>query len=137
VTEDPLDKYEFHVKIAEEDVRDGDATPWERVVAAFASTIRELQARVAELETPKTQIQELQVWGEENEIVNGEIIRRKRVLQYYVDKADGLQARVEELESRLNPPCPDPSFDTFYLDANADFDVTYIDGKPTGKVVLE
>jgi len=41
-----LEQYEFHVQIAEEDVRDGDATPWERVVAAFASTIRELQARV-------------------------------------------------------------------------------------------
>jgi len=62
-----------------------------------------LTARVAELETPKTQIQELQVWGEENEIVNGEIIRRKRVLQYYVDKADGLQARLAELEAELRP----------------------------------
>jgi len=50
VSEDVLKTYEFHVQIAEEDVRDGDATPWERVVAAFASTIRELQARVAELE---------------------------------------------------------------------------------------
>ena len=89
VSEDVLKTYEFHVKIAEEDVRDGDATPWERVVAAFASTIRELQARVAELET------------------------------------------------RLNPPCPDPGIDAFYLDASADFDVTYLDGKPTGKVVLE
>jgi len=53
VSEDVLKTYEFHVKIAEEDVRDGDATPWERVVAAFASTIRELQARVAELESDK------------------------------------------------------------------------------------
>ena len=50
MSEDVLKTYEFHVQIAEEDVRDGDATPWERVVAAFASTIRELQARVAELE---------------------------------------------------------------------------------------
>ena len=50
MSEDVLEQYEFHVQIAEEDVRDGDATPWERVVAAFASTIRELQARVAELE---------------------------------------------------------------------------------------
>ena len=46
MSEDVLEKYEFHVKIAEEDVRDGDATPWERVVGAFASTIRELQAQV-------------------------------------------------------------------------------------------
>ena len=51
VSEDVLKTYEFHVKIAEEDVRDGDATPWERVVAAFASTIRELQERVKGLET--------------------------------------------------------------------------------------
>ena len=48
-----------------------------------------------------------------------------------------LQARVAELERRLNPPCPDPSIDAFYLEANADFDVTYIDGKPYAKVVLE
>ena len=70
MSEDVLKTYEFHVQIAEEDVRDGDATPWERVVAAFASTIRELRARVAELET------------------------------------------------RLNPPCPDPGIDAFYLDAD-------------------
>ena len=70
MSEDVLKTYEFHVQIAEEDVRDGDATPWERVVAAFASTIRELRARVAELET------------------------------------------------RLNPPCPDPGIDAFYLEAD-------------------
>jgi len=65
-----LEQYEFHVQIAEEDVRDGDATPWERVVAGLAAElrrlrenevcadtecrdlhIRELRARVAELET--------------------------------------------------------------------------------------
>jgi len=50
MSEDVLEQYEFHVRLSEEDVRDGDATPWERVVAAFASTIRELRARVAELE---------------------------------------------------------------------------------------
>jgi chromosome segregation ATPase len=54
MSEDVLEQYEFHVQIAEEDVRDGDATPWERVVAAFASTIRELRARVAELEKQHT-----------------------------------------------------------------------------------
>jgi len=27
-----------------------------------------------------------------------------------------LQAQVKELETRLNPPCPDPGIDAFYLD---------------------
>ena len=70
MSEDVLKTYEFHVQIAEEDVRDGDANPWERVVADLAAEvrrlrenevcadtecrdlhIRELRARVAELET--------------------------------------------------------------------------------------
>ena len=29
-----------------------------------------------------------------------------------------LRARVAELETRLNPPCPDPGIDAFYLDAD-------------------
>ena len=29
-----------------------------------------------------------------------------------------LQARVAELETRLNPPCPDPGIDAFYLEAD-------------------
>jgi len=40
VSEDVLKTYEFYVKIAEEDVRDGDATAWEGVVAAFAAALR-------------------------------------------------------------------------------------------------
>jgi uncharacterized protein YukE len=28
-----------------------------------------------------------------------------------------LQARVAELERQLNPPCPDPGIDAFYLEA--------------------
>ncbi len=46
-TTDALAKYEFHVQIAEEDVRDGDATPWERVVAVLAAEIRGLREKLA------------------------------------------------------------------------------------------
>ena len=93
------------VRALRESEKSPEAQLWDSEMARLASAkeIGVLQARVAELETPKTQIQELQVWGEENEIVNGEIIRRKRVLQYYVDKADGLQARLAELEAELRP----------------------------------
>lgn len=51
MSEDVLKRYEFHLQIAEEDVRDGDANPWERVVAALAAEARTLKARVKELET--------------------------------------------------------------------------------------
>jgi hypothetical protein len=47
---DVLVRYEFHVQIAEADVRDGDANPWERVVVALAAEVRALRKRVAELE---------------------------------------------------------------------------------------
>lgn len=53
-TTDALSKYEFYIQIAEEDVRDGDATPWERVVAALAVEVRTLRERLAAQEPDAT-----------------------------------------------------------------------------------
>jgi hypothetical protein len=53
-TTDVLKTYEFHVQIAEEDVRDGDATPWERVVAALAAEVRLLCEKLAAQEPDAT-----------------------------------------------------------------------------------
>ena len=49
MSEDVLEQYEFYLKIAEEDVRDGDATPWERVVAAWERVVAALAAEVRAL----------------------------------------------------------------------------------------
>jgi hypothetical protein len=46
-TADVLEQYEFHVQISEEDVRDGTANPWERVVAGLAAEIRALREKLA------------------------------------------------------------------------------------------
>ena len=89
VSEDVLKTYEFHVQIAEEDVRDGDANPWERVVADLAAEVRRLR---------------------ENEVCADTECRDLHIRE--------LRARVAELETRLNPPCPDPGIDAFYLDAD-------------------
>lgn len=48
VDADVLETYEFYVQISEEDVRDGDAGPWERVVAALAAEVRALRETLAE-----------------------------------------------------------------------------------------
>ena len=117
MSEDVLEQYEFHVKIAEEDVRDGDATAWERVVAGLAAALRAEREHNTHLANSLDK-------AIHNLAESGLDIQR-------------MGKRVAELETRLNPPCPDPGIDAFYLDASADFDVTYLDGKPTGKVVLE
>lgn len=55
-TTDILVKYQFHIQIAEEDVRDGDANPWERVVAALAAEVRALRERLALQEADATRL---------------------------------------------------------------------------------
>jgi len=56
VSEDVLKTYKFHVQIAEEDVRDGNANPWERVVTGLAAALR---AERAGREEDKLCIEEL------------------------------------------------------------------------------
>jgi hypothetical protein len=105
VSEDVLKTYKFHVQIAEEDVRDGNANPWERVVTGLAAALR---AERAGREEDKLCIEELA-----DNLLNQ--LARVSELEAILSQET---KRVAELERRLNPPCPDPSIDAFYLEGD-------------------
>lgn len=93
-TIDVLETYEFHVQISEEDVRDGDATPWERVVAAFAAEIRLLREKVAGLEADKRFL--------------NESVTTAALISAHVDHLQADQAQeIRELRERLALQEPD------------------------------
>jgi hypothetical protein len=93
VSEDVLKTYEFHVQVAEEDVRDGDANPWERVVADLAAEVRRMRENevCADTECRDLKIRDL----------TAEVLALQKELVTWKDIVAGGRVANKELNTRI------------------------------------